>query len=62
MGTYFADQEQVSKLRMKSRVAAHELMSAKSANEAAAKSEFFQPDSQVVGGEYGGGTSESLTT
>ena len=61
MGTYFADQEQIARLRMKNRVAAQDLMSTRSISTDAADLVPSQCDEKIMGGE-GTGSSKTVTT
>ena len=61
MGTYFADEEQISRLRMKNRVAAQDLISAQGVSTDAADLFLPQGDGKGLGGEGGSG-SKTLTT
>ena len=54
MGTYFADTEQISRLRMRTRVAAESLISAQDISTEAADLVLPQSDEKVVGGKGGG--------
>ena len=61
MGTYFADEKQISRLRMKNRVAAQDLVSAQGVSTDAADLVLPQCDEKALGGE-GGGDSKAVIT
>lgn len=61
MGTYFADKDQISRLRMKNRVAAQGLISAQGISTDTADSILPQCDEKTIGGKYGG-VSKTVTT
>lgn len=61
MGTYFADEQQISRLRMKNRVATQDLISAQGISTDAADLIFPQCDVKAAGGKGGGGSKALLT-
>ena len=53
MGTYFADQEQIARLRLKNRIAAQDLISARGISTDAADLDLPQCDAKAIGGKDG---------
>lgn len=61
MGTYFADKEQISRLRMRARVPAQDFVSAQGISTDAGDLLLPQNGEKATGGDGGGGGSKTVT-